>query len=108
MTGVTVVDGKITDKTEVALPTVDSLQGDINMTEQKATEGAAIKAVKVENGELVVTSTEKLFTNSDVNGGTADAGTNYLLQSVKLENGTLSAVTTVEIVDQYPTAVPAQ
>ena len=45
----------------------------------------------------------KKYADDAVTAGTADAGANYLLQSVKLENGQLAAVTTVEIVDQYPT-----
>ena len=98
LTATTDATGKVTVTADTT-----SLQGAINMEEKSANTGYAIKSVKVENGELAITETEKLFTNSDVNAGTADAGANYLLQSVKLENGQLAAVTTVEIVDKYPT-----
>ena len=63
--------------------------------------------VTVSNVGGKVTVSVAAFENSDVNGGTADAGTTKLLQSVKLENGQLTAVATVDIVDTYPTATPA-
>ena len=97
------VNGKVT-----VTANTSSLQGAINMEQKSATDGYAIKSVKVENGQLAITETAKLFTNGDVNGGEADAGANKLLQSVKLENGVLSAVTTVDIVDVYPYQPAAQ
>ena len=57
--------------------------------------------VTVSNVGGKVTVSVAAFENSDVNAGTADAGTNKLLQSVKLENGQLTAVATVDIVDTY-------
>ncbi len=117
LTGITVVDGKITNKTEVALPvdtnTTYTAGNGITLTGTEFSANvASVEAgsdnVTVSNVGGKVTVSVAAFENSDVNGGTADAGTNKLLQSVKLENGQLTAVATVDIVDTYVAPVVTQ
>jgi hypothetical protein len=82
---------------------------DRDSDEVAATEGKVLSAVSMSDGKLAIKETA-LPTVAGFKAeldGTADAGTQYLLQSVTLTNGELAAGTKVEIVDSYPdTSLP--
>ena len=96
LTGVTVVDGKITGKTEVALPTITNLKADLDSS-ASATEGQVVTGVTMTDGAISVTSgavsynnlTDKptLFTNADRDSAEKAAKAGYALSAVAMENG---------------------
>ena len=90
ISGVKIVDGKISSIAEGTLPTVPSqetINAGINMTEAKATEGNYISAVQVQNGALTI-SEKALPTGINDADQKATAG-NYV-SAVKVQNGTLT------------------
>ena len=96
LTGVTVVDGKITSKTEVALPTITNLKAGLDST-ANAEEGKVVTGVNMTDGAITVTSgtvsynnlTDKptLFTNADRDSAEKGAQAGYALSAVAMEDG---------------------